>query len=110
MKIIHQKTMKAMIVRQKVGHQEGQKTNWKPYKIWTPGRRQCAGYLLPAHELLQQVASDVEINGKEKNKGYNKFDTMVHQWKRDGSKITKGTKNHGEFFKHLDQYQYWEFL
>jgi hypothetical protein len=81
------------------------KKSWKPYTNMTAGRRRYAGYSLQAHKLLQQVARDVRTNRKEKKKGYNKFETIFHQWKRERSKSTKATKKDGEFFEHLDKEQ-----
>ena len=84
-------------------------SSWKPYTNMSAGRRRYAGYSLQAHKLLQKVACDVQIHRKEKNKGYNKLETIFHQWKRDGTKNTEGAKNDGEFFKHLEEEQSWDF-
>jgi hypothetical protein len=51
----------------------------------------------------------MQNNRKEKNQGYNKFRTIFHQVKRDKSKSPKGTKNDGEFFKHLVKEESWGF-
>jgi hypothetical protein len=70
-----------------------------------------ADYLLRVHELLhQQVAcDDVQTNRKEKNKGYNKFETLSIKGKEMDRKTRKEQKvmvsssstwtqsNHGTF-------------
>jgi hypothetical protein len=74
------------------------------------GRKRYGGYSLQAHELLQKVACDMRIHRKETRKGYNKFEPIFHQWKRDRSKSMKGTKYDREFFEHLmDKEQSWDF-
>jgi hypothetical protein len=85
-------------------------SSWKPYTNMCSGRRRYGGYSLHAHELLQKVACDVRSHRKEKKKGYNKFETIFHQWKRDRLKSMKGSKNDDDFFEHLlDKEQSWDF-
>ena len=64
MQIIQHKTMKAMLARQQVNHQERgkSKSNWKPYTNMSAGKRRYGGHLLQAHELPSQAAGDVQTH------------------------------------------------